>query len=140
MAVPLKLTVPVEIETGPVKGFPTVTVPPTMTGNAVVDCPPAIHTTPPVALMEGTAVVPERAIVPLITVVPAPALTVPVTTTGNAVVLCPPAIQTAPPDMLIDGGAVVRSAGIAVSVPETTVVPAPADTVPVTTTGNAVVL
>src|SRR6266404_2922068 len=36
---------------------PAVTVPVTTTGNAVVDWPPAIQRIPPVALIEGTAVV-----------------------------------------------------------------------------------
>src|SRR5262249_52804501 len=104
------------------------------------------------------------------TVVPAPAVTVPVITTGNAVVLCPPATQMICPVAALDGTAVVRSVGVisattlrpgttvttwvprivtmvlstlaetTETVPEITVVPAPALTVPVTTTGNAVVL
>src|SRR5687767_6248404 len=48
------------------------------------------------------------------------------------------ATQTMAPVPAADGVAVVRSAGMAVRVPLTTVVPAPAVTVPVITTGTAV--
>lgn len=91
--------------------------------------------------------------VPLTTVVPAPAVTVPVMTTGNAVVDCPPTIQIFWPVAEMLGAAVVLltigvTLPLTVTVPDTkaepvrltTVVPAPAVTVPVTTTGNAVVL
>ena len=81
------------------------------------------------------------------TVVPAPAVTVPVTTTGNAVVDWPPTSHIAMPVWLMDGTAVVWLILRTVTVPLTkadpvkltTVVPAPAVTVPVTTTGKAVV-
>jgi hypothetical protein len=111
--VPLTNALPVSETT--VVPAPAVTVPVTTTGKAVVLCPPAIHITPPVALIDGTAVVPSSETVPdtsaepvkLTTVVPAPAVTVPVTTTGVAVELWPPPIHTTIPVALTDGPAVV---------------------------------
>lgn len=103
------------------------------------------HTCIPVAAAPGVPVVRRFVLtatdtplttdtVPEMTVVPAPAVTVPVMTTGKAVVDCPPTIHMFWPVALIDGTAVVMNAGVAVMVPDTTVVKLLIVTVPLATT------